>query len=146
MQVPWLFAVILTPVTFSCPKWPRRLFLVFFGCRPNWRTIKAAPLFCCPFGDFLPSKTLKRTAKGHGVFLSPKGCQKVAELILPTNRSARNFGRQKVAYTKRMAKSHGTCIELKYISVPKRQKLVPFHRGPNFHAVLPDCRNIQAGI
>ena len=42
--------------------------LSFFGCWPNWRTKKGCATFCCPFGDFLASKTQKRTAKGHAAF------------------------------------------------------------------------------
>ena len=44
---------------------------------------KGCTTFCCPFGDFLASKTQKRTAKGHASFFvlqkydkkTPKGCQ-----------------------------------------------------------------------
>ena len=44
----------------------------------------------------------------------PKRHQKVAELILSSDWSTTFFVRQKVAYAKRTAKSHGTCIQLKY--------------------------------
>ena len=55
----------------------------------------------CPFGDFLASKTQKRTAKGHAAF------------FLSAKRMPKRH--QKVANAKRTAKSHGTCIQLYYM-------------------------------
>ena len=87
--------------TFCRPKWPRWLFAVFFWLLTKLEDKKGCATFCRPFGDFLPSKTQKRTAKAHAAFLSskrmPRTHQKVAWLILSSDWSATFFGRQKVA-------------------------------------------------
>ena len=67
-QVPRLFAVLFTMTTFCRPKWPQRLFAVFFWLLTKLEDKKGCATFCCPFGDFLASKTQKRTAKGHAAF------------------------------------------------------------------------------
>ena len=66
--MPRLFAVLFTMTTFCRPKWPRRLFAVFFWLLTKLEDKKGCATFCCPFGDFLASKTQKRTAKGHAAF------------------------------------------------------------------------------
>ena len=68
MQVPRLFAVLFTMATFCRPKWPRRLFAVFFWLLTRLEDKKGCTTFCCPLGDFSPSKTQERTAKGHAAF------------------------------------------------------------------------------
>ena len=89
----------------------RRPFGVQKRLPTNWRTKLAQRTFV----DFLVFKTQKRTAKGHGTFFvlqkdakkTPKGCR--ANFVLQL--VATFFGRQKVAYAKRSANSHGTCIQ-----------------------------------
>ena len=78
---------------------------------------KAARLFAVLLVTFWRPKLKKGRQKVMQLFLSskrmPKRHQKVAELILSSIWLATFFGRQKVAYAKRTAKSHGTCIQLK---------------------------------
>ena len=86
--------------------------LSFFGCRPKWRTKKAPQLFCCPFGDFLASKTKKRTAKSHRAFFLSSNLVSNQKKTAKSRRG--HFGRQKVVMVKRTAKSRGTCVHLYY--------------------------------
>ena len=67
-QVPQLFAVFFPTATFWRPKWPSRLFAVLFWLPTKVEGKKGRATFCRPFGDFLVSKTQKRTAKGHATF------------------------------------------------------------------------------
>ena len=103
-----LFPTKMTSPTFCC---------LFFGCWPNWRTKKAARLFAVLLVTFWRPKLEKGQQKVMQLFIlsskrMPKRHQKVAELILSSIWLATFFGRQKVAYGKRTAKSHGTCIQL----------------------------------
>ena len=128
MQVPRLFAVLFTMATFCLFQNDLDDFLLsFFVCWPNWRTKKAVRLFAVLLVTFWRPKLKKGRQKVMQLFLSskrmPKRHQKVAELILSSNWSTTFFGRQKVAYAKRTAKSHGTCIQLKY----KRVGCLLFH-------------------
>ena len=103
----YLLPTKITSATFCC------LFLVAdqIGGQKN-----AARLFAVILVTVLRPKLKKGWQKVMQFFLSfkrmPKRHQKVAELILSSIWLATFFGRQKVAYAKRTAKSRGTCIQL----------------------------------